>query len=73
MALETREETTAGTGRLAMGTNGMGGVDDRPRGGWLRVTAPLWPLGLARLLYGVLWWQQSGWKVPADDFGRKSG
>jgi uncharacterized membrane protein YphA (DoxX/SURF4 family) len=35
--------------------------------------APLWPLGLARILYGYLWWQQSGWKVPSDDFGRKSG
>ena len=41
--------------------------------GWLRVTAPLWPLGLARILYGLLWWQQSKWKVPSDDFGRKSG
>ena len=35
--------------------------------------APLWPLGLTRILYGYLWWQQSGWKVPSDDFGRKSG
>ena len=42
-------------------------------GGWLRAVAPLWPLGLARLLYGYLWWQQSAWKVPSDDFGRKSG
>jgi len=41
--------------------------------GWLRAMAPLWPLGLARLLYGYLWWQQSAWKVPSDDFGRKSG
>lgn len=41
--------------------------------GWRRATAPLWPLGLARMLYGYLWWQQSGWKVPADDFGRRSG
>jgi thiosulfate dehydrogenase (quinone) large subunit len=41
--------------------------------GWLSVTAPLWPLGLVRILYGVLWWQQSKWKVPSDDFGRKSG
>jgi thiosulfate dehydrogenase [quinone] large subunit len=41
--------------------------------GWLQATAPLWPLGLARILYGYLWWQQSGWKVPSDDFGRKSG
>ena len=44
---------------------------DRP--GWLSAVAPLWPLGLARILYGVLWWQQSKWKVPSDDFGRKSG
>jgi uncharacterized membrane protein YphA (DoxX/SURF4 family) len=41
--------------------------------GWLSATAPLWPLGLARILYGVLWWQQSKWKVPSDDFGRTSG
>lgn len=41
--------------------------------GWLRVMAPLWPLALARILYGVLWWQQSRWKVPSDDFGRTSG
>src|SRR5581483_1054892 len=51
----------------------------RPRGsaaapaGWLAATAPLWPLGLARIVYGVLWWQQSRWKVPGDDFGRISG
>jgi uncharacterized membrane protein YphA (DoxX/SURF4 family) len=42
-------------------------------GGWLRAGAPLWPVSLARLLYGYLWWQQSAWKVPSDDFGRKSG
>jgi thiosulfate dehydrogenase [quinone] large subunit len=41
--------------------------------GWLSATAPLWPLGLVRILYGVLWWQQSKWKVPSDDFGRRSG
>lgn len=41
--------------------------------GWLHATAPLWPLGLARVIYGYLWWQQSKWKVPSDDFGRKSG
>ena len=41
--------------------------------GWLAATAPLWPLALARILYGLLWWQQSKWKVPADDFGRISG
>jgi len=46
---------------------------ERGLAGWLRATAPLWPLGLARLLYGVLWWQQSKWKVPSDDFGRRSG
>jgi thiosulfate dehydrogenase (quinone) large subunit len=40
---------------------------------WFSSTAPLWPLGLARIVYGVLWWQQSRWKVPSDDFGRKSG
>src|SRR5574341_1500552 len=48
-------------------------AEDRPRSGWLRAMAPLWPLGLARILYGYLWWQQSAWKVPSDDFGRKSG
>jgi thiosulfate dehydrogenase (quinone) large subunit len=41
--------------------------------GWLSATAPLWPVGLVRILYGVLWWRQSKWKVPSDDFGRKSG
>ena len=41
--------------------------------GWFRAVAPLWPLALARILYGYLWWQQSAWKVPSDDFGRKSG
>ena len=43
------------------------------RVGWFWAVAPLWPLGLARILYGLLWWQQSKWKVPSDDFGRKSG
>src|SRR5262245_24343724 len=43
------------------------------RAGWLTAVAPLWPIGLARILYGYLWWQQSAWKVPSDDFGRKSG
>jgi thiosulfate dehydrogenase [quinone] large subunit len=43
------------------------------RVGWLWAMAPLWPLGLARIVYGYLWWNQSGWKVPADDFGRRSG
>jgi thiosulfate dehydrogenase (quinone) large subunit len=41
--------------------------------GWFSVAAPLWPLAIARIVYGVLWWQQSKWKVPSDDFGRKSG
>ena len=41
--------------------------------GWLGATAPVWPLGLARIVYGALWWQQSKWKVPSDDFGRRSG
>ena len=40
---------------------------------WLAAAAPLWPLAMARIVYGVLWWQQSKWKVPSDDFGRKSG
>jgi len=43
-----------------------------PARGW-RALAPLWPLALARIVYGYLWWQQSAWKVPSDDFGRKSG
>jgi thiosulfate dehydrogenase [quinone] large subunit len=42
-------------------------------GGWLSAVAPLWPVGLARIVYGYLWWQQSAWKVPSDDFGWKSG
>jgi uncharacterized membrane protein YphA (DoxX/SURF4 family) len=40
---------------------------------WLGATAALWPLALMRIVYGLLWWQQSKWKVPSDDFGRKSG
>jgi thiosulfate dehydrogenase [quinone] large subunit len=48
-------------------------MDDGHDVGWFKATAPLWPIGLARVVYGVLWWQQSRWKVPADDFGRKSG
>ena len=50
-----------------------GKTRDSAATGWFRVAAPLWPLALARILYGALWWQQSGWKVPSDDFGRKSG
>jgi thiosulfate dehydrogenase [quinone] large subunit len=41
--------------------------------GWFSVMTWLWPLAIARIVYGVLWWQQSKWKVPSDDFGRKSG
>jgi uncharacterized membrane protein YphA (DoxX/SURF4 family) len=44
-----------------------------PSVGWFRQLTPLWPLGIARMLYGYLWWQASGWKVPSDDFGRTSG
>ena len=43
------------------------------RSGWFSAGVALWPIGLARIVYGVLWWQQSKWKVPSDDFGRKSG
>jgi len=43
------------------------------RPGWFSATAPLWVIALARIVYGLLWWQQSKWKVPSDDFGRKSG
>jgi thiosulfate dehydrogenase (quinone) large subunit len=48
-------------------------ASNRRAAGWLSAVAPLWPVALARLLYGYLWWQQSAWKVPSDDFGRKSG
>jgi thiosulfate dehydrogenase (quinone) large subunit len=41
--------------------------------GWLSATTALWPIGLVRIPYGYLWWNQTGWKVPSDDFGRKSG
>jgi thiosulfate dehydrogenase [quinone] large subunit len=58
----------------AMIDHGAGvGAEHLTRVGWLWATAPLWPLGLARILYGYLWWQQSAWKVPSDDFGRRSG
>ena len=60
--------------RSVPGLEPSAGAAPAPRaGGWLRAVAPLWPVGLARLLYGYLWWQQSAWKVPSDDFGRKSG
>ena len=55
----------------ATGETTMQSGPDAPS--WLSRTTLLWPLGLARILYGVLWWQQSKWKVPSDDFGRKSG
>jgi thiosulfate dehydrogenase [quinone] large subunit len=53
--------------------SGVGGDVAARSGGWLSAGAPLWPIGLARVVYGYLWWQQSAWKVPSDDFGRKSG
>jgi hypothetical protein len=56
-----------------MAVESDGTASETTRVGWLRATAPLWPLGLARIVYGYLWWQNSAWKVPADDFGRKSG
>src|SRR5213080_5184698 len=60
--------------RSVPGLEPSAGAAPAPRAaGWLRAVAPLWPVGLARLLYGYLWWQQSAWKVPSDDFGRKSG
>jgi len=49
------------------------GEEGEGRSGWFFAGAALWPIGLARIVYGVLWWQQSKWKVPSDDFGRKSG
>ncbi len=55
----------------ATGETTMQSGPDAPS--WLSRTTPLWPVALARILYGVLWWQQSKWKVPSDDFGRKSG
>ncbi len=58
---------------MMMKSEDRGETSGMDRAGWLAAVAPLWPLGLARILYGVLWWQQSKWKVPSDDFGRKSG
>src|SRR5258705_13801282 len=55
----------------ATGETTMPSGPDAPS--WLSRTTPLWPLALARILYGALWWQQSKWKVPSDDFGRRSG
>ena len=71
MLTTTPQTESVMTGSARNGQDAPNG--DRPRAGWLRTMAPLWPLGLARILYGYLWWQQSGWKVPSDDFGRKSG
>ena len=67
--------TTLQTEPVTMGSarNDHAARVEDPRTGWLRAMAPLWPLGLARILYGYLWWQQSKWKVSSDDFGRKSG
>jgi thiosulfate dehydrogenase (quinone) large subunit len=71
MVTTTRQTESVMT---ASGGNGLvTPLVDEPRAGWFRAMAALWPLGLARILYGYLWWQQSGWKVPSDDFGRKSG
>ena len=67
----TLEPQTVMTESLRNGREAPEGQERRT--GWLRAIAPLWPLGLARIFYGYLWWQQSGWKVPSDDFGRKSG
>ena len=60
---------------MPAGARDGGGVVTDPDAtvGWLAATAPLWPLALARIVYGLLWWQQSKWKVPSDDFGRISG
>src|SRR5258708_9966660 len=55
----------------ATGETTMQSGPDAPS--WLSRTTPLWPLALARILYGAIWLQQSKWKVPSDDFGRKSG
>jgi thiosulfate dehydrogenase (quinone) large subunit len=48
-------------------------ADATLRARWLGAVTALWPLALMRIAYGLLWWQQSKWKVPSDDFGRKSG
>ena len=70
MLTTARVEPTAGVrGRNVNGSEPATAA----RQGWLGAVAPLWPLAVARILYGYLWWQQSGWKVPSDDFGRKSG
>lgn len=68
----TREGVSSAMGVSAKNSHGVAGVE-APLMGWLRATAPLWPLALIRIVYGLLWWQQSKWKVPSDDFGRISG
>src|SRR5207245_5003870 len=60
--------------RSVPGLEPSAGAAPAPRAaGLVPAVAPPWLVGLARLLYGYLWWQQSAWKVPSDDFGRKSG
>ncbi len=49
------------------------GTEHTEHPGRVGATAPLWPIALARIGYGILWWLQSRWKVPSDDFGRISG
>jgi thiosulfate dehydrogenase (quinone) large subunit len=66
----SRPADTLTPAREARGDVNTGPSNDT---GWFSITAALWPLGLARIVYGLLWWQQSKWKVPSDDFGRKSG
>jgi len=53
--------------------NGQAPRQNDSRPGWFQAVSPLWPIAMARMVYGYLWWQQSAWKVPSDDFGRKSG
>jgi uncharacterized membrane protein YphA (DoxX/SURF4 family) len=70
--MPTTLQTQTATGESPR-NGGEARAREEGRAGWLGAVAPLWPLGLARILYGYLWWQQSAWKVPSDDFGRKSG
>jgi aquaporin Z len=72
MDMTTMLETEPAITRSARNGHTPPGEQPPPRR-WRGAMAPLWPLGLARIIYGYLWWQQSGWKVPSDDFGRKSG
>jgi thiosulfate dehydrogenase (quinone) large subunit len=68
----TRERVESVAGAATKNGRGTAAPEVAPVG-WLRATAPLWPIALARIVYGLLWWQQSKWKVPSDDFGRISG